>query len=150
MKKNAKFFILILAIIFSYTACKENIPRHETKCEGYIIDGINDKPIKGATVKVITTQFVNTKETHTDTATISEACVWKIEKIFTTDERGYFQISFPKRSDEDVRSSYQLEFKLPPVYSSCSNCFSIRLTSEDLEENEKITLGRIVFYPNEP
>ena len=150
MKKNAKFFVIILAIIFSFTACNKNISSHETKCEGYIFDGINNKPVKGAAVKVITTQFFNTKETYTDTATISEAYIRKIEEIFHTDERGYFQVSFPKRSDEDDMSSYQLEFKLPPKYSSCSDCFSILLTSEDLEENEKITLGKLLFYQNEP
>ncbi len=149
MKKNATFLVIILAIIFSFTACKENTPHQETTCEGSIFDGIKDKPVKGATVKVITSLIRNTEVTYTDTTTISEAFVWKTEKIFTTDESGYFQISFPKKSEKDDVLSYQLEFNLPPAYSSCSDCFSIRLTPKDLEENKKITLGRIVFYPKE-
>jgi len=149
MKKNATFLVIILAIIFSFTACNENTPHQETTCEGYIFDGINDTPIKGATVKVISTLIRNTEVTYTDTNTISEAFVFENEKIFTTDESGYFKISFSQKSEKDDSFSYQLEFKLPPTYSSCSDCFSIRLTSKDLEENKKITLGRIVFYPKE-
>ncbi len=147
MKKNTTFWVIILAILFSFTACNENTPHQETTCEGYIFDGINDTPIKGATVKVISTLIRNTEVTYTDTNTISEAFVFENEKIFTTDESGYFQISFPKKSENDDVLSYQLEFNLPQIYSSCSNCVSIRLTPEDLEDNKKITLGRIVFYP---
>lgn len=149
MKKNATFLAIILAIIFSFTACNENTHHQETMCEGYIFDGINDTPIKGATVKVITSLIRNTEVTYTDTTTNSKAFAWKTEKIITTDESGYFQITFPKKSEKDDVLSYQLEFKLPPTYSSCSDCFSILLTPKDLEENKKITLGRIVFYPKE-
>jgi len=149
MKKNATFLVIILAIIFSFTACNENTPHQETTCEGYIFDGINDTPIKGATVKVISTLIRNTEVTYTDTNTISEAFVFENEKIFTTDESGHFQISFSQKTEKNDSFSYKLEFKLPPTYSSCSDCFSILLTSKDLEENKKITLGRIVFYPKE-
>jgi glutathionylspermidine synthase len=131
-------------------ACREDSSYYETKGEGYVFDGIKDKPVKGAAVKVTTTQSRNIKVTPTDSAILYDACVRQVEEIFTTDESGYFQISFPKRLDEADMFSYQLEFRPTLTDSSYSNCFSILLTPEDLEENKKITFGRIIFYQNEP
>ncbi len=98
MRKNAELFTLILATIVSLMACHKDSLSRKTKGEGYIFGGIKDKPVKEATVKVIsTTQGKNIKVSYTDTTPLCDAYMRQVEETFTTDESGYFQISFPKR-----------------------------------------------------
>ena len=143
--KNSRFIynavaVLLVGILFVAYGCQKDdqgnrVTYYKTIGEGYIYDGTNNKPLKGA--KITVTSVYNGIEGPFYTP--------KTINTFTTDENGYYQFRFIKRVGIYKVVTYW--FKItdlgsmmsPWIGCSPSEVFPEKMCVEDIKDKKTIT-----------
>ena len=139
-----KKLIYFAAIILLCVSCqKDDDTYYKTIGEGYIYDGENNKPIQGATI-IVYHQYDDPGWFQTG---------GRLENLITTDENGYFQFHFLKRTNGKKVYHYYINYdyfdpELLPEYqwTDPSGTLPTYLYPKDLNGKKTIDFGTIKLY----
>ena len=151
MKSITQILLIILGFLFISTSCDRDdkgywISYYKTIGEGYIYDGTNNKPLKGAKI-IVKTVFKGSNGGWFSTETYSEA--------FTTDVNGYYKINFLKRGNNDKAVKYYFNIDvvncLPPqppywIRSSSISFPDTTVNAIDLKGKNVIFFDTVKYY----
>jgi len=164
--KHIRLFLLatVVFLLFSAASCEKSdngfkVTYYKTVGEGYVYDGVNNKPIKGAKIVV-----------HTVVGDGSGSGMLAfgpstIRDTFSTNENGYYQVRFIKKAYDGVlfgwnkATIYSLIVPsdlIPPppppnwrwvLPEAGGSPFRKKLYPKDIEKQKNITIDTIKFYP---
>jgi len=141
-----KIYLLLIASILLCLSCEklyEKKTYYKTIGEGYVFDVTDPsdiKPLKGATILV--RSFFSGGDDLFGTS--------PAEEEFTSDENGYYQVRFIKRTHYDKVQSYIFRVrKVPSQPSHYSYNFLESLSIEDIKDKKLITLDTIKIHIKE-
>jgi len=151
MKTITQILLVIFGFLFIATSCERDdngywISYYKTIGEGYIYDGTNNKPLKGAKITVKTV-FKGSNGGWFSTKTYSET--------FVTDANGYYKVNFRKRGNNDkaVRYFFVVDVvnclpKQPPYWnrSFCNQFPDITVYAADLKGKSIIAFDTVKYY----
>lgn len=146
MKKTLPITLLLVMVLFlSCDKIYEKKTYYKTIGEGYVYDGTNNIPLKGATVTIYSC-FPDYGWFGPETA----------EETFTTDTNGYYQIRFIKRTHNEKVGKYLFGVGRGPILDPTPPYWVRDVTGapfpdhalypEDIKDKKVITFDTVKFY----
>ena len=146
--KTVKLVLMTSIMLLLFASCEKNqegdwATYYKTIGEGYIFNGMDNTPIKGATVTVVSLivkDFPMIESTY--------------EETFTTDENGYYQVRFIRRVHNKKVTCYRFRvdagLTIPSSweYPTLTNKFPHieELFPEDIKEKKTIMFDTVKYY----